>query len=109
MSEPKRAIYALYRRTRYLVTCFPLYPIVQGRGPLHSVVSSPWTIHICDVVVVMNTKLVGLGEHYAKDVGVAELKNELEDYRALTAEEISADTTWLRLMNAHEEPARMAT
>ncbi|KAH7026650.1 arylsulfatase [Microdochium trichocladiopsis] len=53
-------------------------------------------------------ELVGLWDRYAKDVGVVGLKNELQDYRALTAEEISADTTWLRFMNAHEEPVGAA-
>ena len=35
------------------------------------------------------------------------LQSELQPYRALTAEEISKDVTWLRFMDAHEEPVKV--
>ena len=41
------------------------------------------------------------------DVGVVGLKSDLQEYRALTAEENYDNVTWLRFMDAHEEPKKV--
>lgn len=48
-------------------------------------------------------ELISLWKLYAKDVGVVGLKNEIEEFVTLTAEENQDNVTWLRFMDADDD------